>query len=217
MSKAKDLADFRSLLNRLETEGKEGTASDVLLDIIAPEESPFATRMIIQEIINIIDDGNPEFVGMVPENLRHFFSNYTMFSEFKISKAKELINLLEEGQEPWEMTQDEYNDMMTDQRSKVAPDYVEGGEYYRDTYVNDSQWEGSRYNKVKELENPDAYVATWGKTYYDTILKAEQWMKEHPEYLNVGERHGKLVKQAVDQGKPVPPEVLIDYPELKRK
>jgi hypothetical protein len=44
MSKEKDLIDFKALLHKLETEGKIGTASDVLLDIIAPEEFPFATK-----------------------------------------------------------------------------------------------------------------------------------------------------------------------------
>jgi len=95
MSKEKDLVDFKALLHKLETEGKIGTASDVLLDIIAPEEFPFATRMIVQEIISIIDDGNPEFAEMIPKKLRPFFSNYNIFSEGKVSKAKDLVNLIE--------------------------------------------------------------------------------------------------------------------------
>jgi hypothetical protein len=96
MNKEKDLADFKNLLHRLETEGiydKSGTST--LLDIIAPEAYPYKTRRIVQEIIAIVYD-NPEFTKMIPDNLKDFFSGYILpESEEKMSKAKELIKLME--------------------------------------------------------------------------------------------------------------------------
>ena len=86
MNKEKDKADFDKLIHRLETEGKEMTGKDVLLDIIAPEKYPFATRMIVREIVDIVWD---KFVDMIPENLKHFFSGYIFpKKEFLMSKSE---------------------------------------------------------------------------------------------------------------------------------
>lgn len=96
--KEKDRVEFDGLIQRLRTEGKEMSGSDVLMDIISPEKHPYATRSIIQEIVGIIDD-NPEFAEMIPKDLRHFFSNYNIFlkSEDKMNRAKTLISICEEG------------------------------------------------------------------------------------------------------------------------
>jgi hypothetical protein len=49
----------------------------------------------------------------------------------------------------------------------------------------------------------------------DSILADIRWNKIYPkdQYVN----HRNIISEAISQGKPVPPEVLADYPDLRRK
>ena len=77
IDKNKDLADLKTLLRRLEVEGRrleEGNAFDKML---GDEKFPFQTRRIVQEIMSILQD-SPEFVDEIPERLKHFFEGWNL-------------------------------------------------------------------------------------------------------------------------------------------
>jgi hypothetical protein len=96
VNKEKDLADFKNLLNRLGTEGKEFGKGDELTQLLSPERFPYKTRSIVQELVVIAYD-NPEFSKLIPDNLKHFFLGYILpESEGKMNKAKRLMKLFEQ-------------------------------------------------------------------------------------------------------------------------
>jgi hypothetical protein len=63
-----------------------------------------------------------------------------------------------------------------------------------------------------ERDNPNVYVP--GKSAWE--VRQQVWVNLQPESYRPGrpEAHKRRVEQAIDQGKPVPPEVLSDYPDL---
>jgi SMC interacting uncharacterized protein involved in chromosome segregation len=92
-----DFFDFKNLLYRLGTEGREYGEDDVdaLTALISPERFPRETREIVRDIMFIIDD-NPEFSKMIPDKLKKFFSGYIFPEGGNMNKAKKLLGLLEQ-------------------------------------------------------------------------------------------------------------------------
>ena len=84
MNKEKDMVDFKSLLHRLELEGKRYDKGDSLTETLGGEKFSFTTRRIVQEIVSIIEE-NPEFVGMVPRELVGFFEGYVIYRSMRLS------------------------------------------------------------------------------------------------------------------------------------
>jgi len=84
MNRDKDLQDFKTLLRRLETEGRKFEDGDELTQMLSPEKFPFKTRQIVKEIVFIVED-HPEFVDMIPAKLMDFFSGYKMKREARIA------------------------------------------------------------------------------------------------------------------------------------
>ena len=110
-----------------------------------------------------------------------------------------------EVKEPWEMTEAEW----VENANQETPEFVKAGQQYEDEYVTSNAWD--EFRRAREYENPDKLVSTHGRTYADTIEKARAWLTEHPEWAG---SHESKVEQALAEGKPVPAEVLAEYPEL---
>lgn len=97
---SKDLRDFNVLIARLKAEGRrfEGD-DDKLTDILGGEKFSFKTRMIVRDVMDILDD-NPDFESLIPKELMHFFEGYIMPSKRtamnKIAAARELVCLAKE-------------------------------------------------------------------------------------------------------------------------
>jgi hypothetical protein len=71
----KDAVEFKGLLHRLETEGKRIDKGDKLTEMLAPEKFSFRTKMIIRDLISLMED-DPGLKELVPESLRGFFEGY---------------------------------------------------------------------------------------------------------------------------------------------
>jgi len=73
----KDTVEFKGLLRRLETEGKRHDEGDKLTEMLAPEKFSFRTRMIVNELISLMEN-DPGLKELVPENLQGFFEGYAI-------------------------------------------------------------------------------------------------------------------------------------------
>ena len=73
----KDESEFKGLLRRLESEGKRTDKGDKLTEMLAPEKFSFKTRMIVGDLISLMED-NPGLKELVPESLRGFFEGHTI-------------------------------------------------------------------------------------------------------------------------------------------
>lgn len=111
----------------------------------------------------------------------------------------------------WEMTQDEFTD---DYWSKnPAPKFVDAGDYYLEDYLKHHRAASEIAIKqdLSKYGNPDKKIPEYGETYFDTVQKAREWHKVNPV-----PNHKDMVFKALQEGKPVPKQVLSDYPDLKQ-
>lgn len=128
------------------------------------------------------------------------------------SKPNTNVENVSVQKEPWTISLDEFNDNYRE--ANPHPDFVEAGDYYLQDAQNRHKGSGKSvvFRNLAALENPDSKVSEYGKTYADTVKKAQQWHKNNPT-----PDHKALVAQALRDGKPVPASVLADYPDLQAR
>lgn len=123
--------------------------------------------------------------------------------------------------EPWEMTREEYG------KSPIIGQQIKFFDYKRGGRL--SNWgvilkiEGDTY-KIYSANNPKGY-----KYRNEKITDVNNWLAEGKLFTDIKERdiptnslfdvkktsyHKKQVELAISSGKPVPPEVLAEYPDL---
>lgn len=102
------------------------------------------------------------------------------------------------AKEPWEMTRDEYLTQRQAVDQQTVAEIDRSMEEWRKTKTTSHAGENTKYNKR-------GVPAAMDKAFY-----AEK-------QRDLIRRHQQAVEQALSEGKPVPPEVLKDYPDLAAK
>ena len=114
------------------------------------------------------------------------------------------------AKEPWQMTQGEIT------RKTTARLISEEEPQHMPTF-DISAWAHSEVEGAETLKDAFVYKPTSATTYikftsYIRTAEAERRLAEISAFDEV--YHRGIVKQALSEGKPVPPEVLADYPDL---
>ena len=122
-----------------------------------------------------------------------------------------------EGQkEPWQMTREEFVKFQAPIKDFMSPDI----DQTRQQFLKENQWAGRFEELTKKLNGLKGDKAEylqkhagstgdyWGRKAKELDVSIKQAEQEIQKY------HKEIIQQAVSDGKPVPTEVLADYPEL---
>ncbi|MCK9430439.1 MAG: hypothetical protein M0R17_10600 [Candidatus Omnitrophica bacterium] len=137
---------------------------------------------------------------------------------------KEDLNESTSEKEPWQIRRDDLeflsSRMWFNKLTKTEQQFIKDKIKTTDNIINLSEEENNILNTIKlKLENngklPKPKKEFWQMTYHQFV----SMMGGAGRYsdLNLKETHFDNVEQALAEGKPVPPEVLKDYPELQKE
>lgn len=108
------------------------------------------------------------------------------------------------AKQPWEMTADEFESGM--------PEAISQAQYYFDTAMKLKRKGSIGETNIRDWLKKKSLGK--GRTALDVWNESLSELEKNPEYKLT---HREWVERAIKEGKPVPPEVLEDYPDLAEK
>lgn len=133
------------------------------------------------------------------------------------------------SKEPWQMTFEKIKnsdvqnplkmeDLLSDIDKKRYPASLNFSVYYNESHAYRGTTKAIPVDEAKRLNIPDKFIIVGKNADYETLRHEAQHIERMARGRSMGmEAEKAAYKKDLFEGKPVPPEVLKDYPELQKQ